>query len=139
MSTAMFKAHPTFRATAVALLLLAAGAPTMPANAQGFSTERLDELCRDPNSDAWREVGQWLCPAYIRGLIDGARLQALYLAGKVEGHRSLMQFCVPEGATAQEAIDAVLRFIAAHPGSRTEPAAATVYVALAATWPCERP
>src|SRR4051812_33918593 len=124
------------RWTAAAALLVASCVTAPPARAQGLSTESLHELCRDPKSEAWREVGQWLCPAYIRGLIDGARLQALYVAGKIEGHGSLMQFCVPESATAQEAINAVLRFIAAHPESRREPAAATVYIALAAAWPC---
>ena len=41
-----------------------------------------------------------------------------------------MQFCVPESAGAQDAIDAVLRYAAANPESYGRPAAATVYVAL---------
>ena len=107
-----------------------------PAQAQGLSTERLVQLCRDPASDLWRDIGQWLCPAYIRGLIDGARLQAISIAG-VEGHRRIMQFCVPESASGQDALDAVLAYVRIAPESRREPAAATVYVALAAAWPCK--
>ena len=110
-----------------------------PVHAQGLSTERLDELCRDPASEAWREIGQWLCPAYIRGLIDSARLQALHVAGSVEGHRRLMQFCEPEHSSPRETIDAVLHYIAEHPESRSMPAARTVYIALAAAWPCQAP
>lgn len=124
------------RWTAAAALMVASCVTPPPARAQGLLTESLHELCRDPKSALWREVGQWLCPAYIRGLIDGARLQALYVAGKIDGHRDLMQFCVPEHSTAQEAIGAVLAYIAAHPESRSDPAAKTVYVALAAAWPC---
>lgn len=120
-----------------AVAILSAGALAIPARAQGLSTERLVELCRDPASDLWRDIGQWLCPAYIRGLIDGARLQAIHIAGSTEGHRKLMQFCVPESASAQDAIEAVLRYAEANPQSRREPAAATVYVALAAAWPCK--
>src|SRR3954469_23696698 len=99
-SFSMRKVHTGIRMTAAATLLVVSGWAAMPACAQGLSTERLDELCRDPASELWREVGQWLCPAYIRGLIGGARLQALYVAGKIDGHRDLMQFCVPEHSTA---------------------------------------
>ena len=47
-----------------------------------------------------------------------------------------MQFCVPESAGGQDAIDAVLAYVRIVPESREQPAAATVYVALAAAWPC---
>ena len=111
------------------------GLSTLPAGAQGLSTERLVELCRDPASALWREVGQWVCPSYIRGLIDGARLQAIHTAG-VENHRKVMQVCVPESASAADALGAVLRHVEATPESRGAPAAATVYVAPAEAWPC---
>jgi hypothetical protein len=101
---------------AVALVLTASLSPR-PARAQGLSTERLVEWCRDPASTVWREVGQWVCPSYIRGLIDGARLQAIHVTG-VEGHRRVMRFCVPESASAQDAIDAVVRYVESAPGSR---------------------
>jgi Ssp1 endopeptidase immunity protein Rap1a len=121
---------------AIVAVFLLASALVLPARAQGLSTERLVEFCRDPASAVWRDIGQWLCPAYIRGLIDGARLQAIHTAGGVEGHRRIMQFCVPENADARAAIDAVLTHVRHMPESRREPAAATVYVALAAAWPC---
>ena len=82
---------------------LAASLLVAPASAQGLSTERLVELCRDPASAAWRDIGQWMCPSYIRGIIDGARLQAMHTAGNVEEHRRLMQFCVPETASGADA------------------------------------
>ena len=47
-----------------------------------------------------------------------------------------MQFCVPEGASAREAIDVVMRFIEARPEMRPLAAAGTVYAALADKWPC---
>jgi hypothetical protein len=131
--------RPLFKSSVVVVAaLLLASALVLPARAQGLSTERLVEFCRDPTSAVWRDIGQWLCPAYIRGLIDGARLQAIHTAGGVEGHRRLMQFCVPESASAEAAIKAVLTYVRHMPESRREPAAATVYVALAAAWPCER-
>jgi Rap1a immunity proteins len=130
--------RPPFRSSGVIVAaLLLASALVLPARPQGLSTERLVEFCRDPGSAVWRDIGQWLCPAYIRGLIDGARLQAIHTAGGVEGHRRLMQFCVPETADARAAIDAVLTYVRTTPESRWEPAAATVYVALAAAWPCK--
>lgn len=132
----MRDARSTLRLVSATALILAGSLAALPSRAQGLTTETLDELCRDPASELWRDVGQWLCPAYIRGLIDGARLQAMYVAGKIEGHRDLMQFCVPENSTAQEAIGAVLAYIGANPESRSDPAAKTVYVALAAAWPC---
>lgn len=49
-----------------------------------------------------------------------------------------MQFCVPETASGADAIGAVLRYVEAHPEIWSEPAAVTVYVALAAAWPCAR-
>ena len=86
-------------------LVLAQGL-SLPAGAQGLSTKRLMEFCGDPAS-AFGEVGQWVCPSYIRGLIDGARLQAIHTAG-AESHRR-MQVCVPESASAADALAAVLR------------------------------
>ena len=124
------------RALLGALLALATG--TLPVSAQGLSTARLDELCRRRTSVAWREAGQWLCPAYLRGMIDGARLQAVHTAGMAGDPRRLMQFCVTEAVTVDEALGAVIGYIDAHPESRQAPAAATVYVALAARWPCTR-
>ena len=69
------------RRTTFAALALAAILTAPPAEAQGLSTDRLVQLCSDPASDLWRDIGQWLCPSYIRGLIDGARLQAIHSAG----------------------------------------------------------
>jgi hypothetical protein len=57
-------------------------------------------------------------PPCIRGLIDGARLQALQVAGSIEDHRALMRFCVPESASAADAIAAVLRYVEDTPESR---------------------
>ena len=106
------------------------------AGAQGLSTARFEELCRHRISAAWREVGQWLCPAYLRGLIDGARLQAAHTAGPGDDPRRLMQFCMSEAVTIDDALGAVIGYIDANPDSRQQPAAATVYVAFATRWPC---
>lgn len=106
--------------------------------AQGLPTSSFVELCSDPTSDKWRSVGQWLCTSFVRGVIDGARLQALHIAGSVEGHTKLMQFCVPETVTADEAIGAVLQHLERAPELRGAPAAATIFSALAARWPCRR-
>jgi hypothetical protein len=120
----------------IGLAVVLAGGLSLPASAQGLSTERLVEFCRDPSSAIWREVGQLVCPSYIRGLIDGARLQAIQTAGSIEDHRAQLRFCMPESASAADAIAVVLRYVEGPPESRREPAAATVYVALAAAWPC---
>jgi hypothetical protein len=40
---------------------LAAGL-SLPASAHGLSTERPVGMCRDPASDLWPDIGQWMCP-----------------------------------------------------------------------------
>jgi hypothetical protein len=87
-------------------LVLAQGL-SLPAGAQGLSTKRLWSSAAIRRSP-YGEVGQWVCPSYIRGLIDGARLQAIHTAG-AESHRRIMQVCVPESASAADALAAVLR------------------------------
>ena len=81
--------RPPSRSSAVIVaVLLLESTLVLPARAQGLSTERLVEFCRDATSAVWRDIGQWLCPAYIRGLIDGARLQAIHIHGGLLCHRA---------------------------------------------------
>lgn len=106
---------------------------------QGLTADRLYRLCHDRSSPDWNGPGQWVCPAYIRGLIDGARLQAFHVTGSAETYRRVMPFCEPPGTSMDAAIDVVMHFIETRPESRPLSAAATIYEAFSAAWPCSKP
>lgn len=121
-----------------AVLFISLGAMAT-AGAQGLTGERLYQICRDRTSAEWQEAGHYLCPGYIRGIIDGARLQALRDAkGSIPDHFKTLMICDPPTATGDEAIDIVVRFLEAQPEMRPLPAAVVVFQALGAAWPCKR-
>lgn len=120
----------------VALLItLAVPGPTQ---GQGLTTERIYQLCYDRTSSEWQQ-GKLVCPAFIRGIIDGARLQGLRDAGgSISDHTRLLKICDPPTATGDEALNIVMRFVEARPESRPLPAAVTVYEASGVAWRCDR-
>lgn len=123
---------------AIASLPLALFSCPASAQEQGLTADRLYQFCHDRRSQDWERIGQWLCPAYIRGIVDGARLQAFHVTGSMETYKSVMQFCEPPGTTYDTAIMVVTRFVELKPESRPDSAAVTVYEALSAAWPCLR-
>lgn len=114
----------------LALLTLA------PARAETLTADLFGRLCADRTSKLWAETGQYVCPAYLRGLIEGARMSEIRAAAAQGDARGVRAFCEPSGAGAGEAIDVVVRAIAAHAESRTEPVAGIAYAALREAWPC---
>lgn len=109
-----------------------------PAVAQHLTGERLYQICRDRTSAEWKEAGHWVCPSYIRGIIDGARLQALRdVGGSIPEHTRRLMICDPATATGDEAIAIVVRFLDARPETRRLPAAVVVFQALGEAWPCK--
>lgn len=108
----------------------------LAASAQGLSTQRYLDLCRDRTSSAWNEIGHWLCPTYLRGLIEGATLQALQAIGSVEAARAVRTICEPAESTADAAITIVVVYAGQRPATHQQPIEATAYRALAEAWPC---
>ena len=124
--------------TLVLVAVIPSASAVLPAAAQGLTAERLHQLCHDRASSDWERIGQWLRPAYIRGIVDGARLQAFHVTGLMATNQRVMQFCEPPRTTADAAIDVVVRYIETRPESRPLAVAAVVYEALSAEWPCPK-
>ena len=118
------------------VLVFTAFAATPAAQAQGLSTERIHQLYHDRSAPEWQQ-GRLVCPSFIRGIIDGARLQAIRDAGgSIPDHTRLLKICDPPTATGEEALNIVLRFVEERPASRLLPGAVTVFQALGRAWPC---
>lgn len=74
----------------------------------------------------------------MRGIIDGARLQALRDAkGSIPEHFKTLAICDPRTATGDEAIDIVVRFLEVRPVTRLLLAAVVVFQSFGAAWPCK--
>jgi hypothetical protein len=106
---------------AVAILL----ALTMPASAQDVNSANYYlPGCKghlDPNSaHTW---GRALCVAYLAGLVYG-------VGGK--------DFCAPDGATDNQVIAVVIKYIEARPERMHEQFGKLAIEALSAAWPCKR-
>ncbi|WP_147725090.1 hypothetical protein [Methylobacterium sp. WL116] len=73
-----------------------------------------------------------MCPSFVRGVIDGARLQVLRDGGgSMSEHTRILLIRDPPTATGDQALDIVARFIDGRPESRPLPHAAVVFQALA--------
>ena len=108
-----------------------------PTSAQDLTGERLYRICRDRSSAEWTEAGHYVCPGYVRGIIDGARRQALRDAGgSIPDYFKTLAICDPPTATADEAIGIVVCYFEARPEMLPKPAAASTFQALAEAWPC---
>ena len=108
------------------------------AAAHDLTGARLVQLCGDRNSAEWEQRGQWICASYVRGVMDGIRVQAMSVAGSVETYERLVPICLPPGGTADEAIRIVVRHLEAKPELRSRGAGVVVFEALRAEWPCAR-
>lgn len=142
------------RGVAVPTLLLLL-ATTSQAGA--LTGEELLERC-EAESD-WYSRG--LCGGYISGLDRGYRLGRIWgamqvlhgqrledwirsgepedgLGGEIDRvERSIRTYCLPDGLTRGELVDAVVRFLQDNPGLRHGEAELLVPAALARAWPCE--
>ena len=108
------------------------------ARAQHLTGERFYKICHDPASAVWQVAGQWVCPSFIRGIIDGARLQVMRdAAGAPAGQAHKPMICDPQTASAQDAITLVLKYLEARPETRPLSAAVVVSQALGDAWPCK--
>lgn len=114
------------------LLVLAAAPP----RAETLTADLFARLCADRGTQLWADTGQLVCPTYLRGLIEGARMAEIRAAMTTGEARGVRAFCEPPGAGAGEAIEIVVRAIAAHPESKPEPVAGIAYAALREAWPC---
>lgn len=108
------------RLTPVLLVALLAAAP---ARAETLTADLFVRLCSDRTSKLWADTGELVCPSYLRGLIEGARMSEIRTALAAGDGRGVRAFCEPPGAGAGDAIEIVVRAITAHPESRGEPVA----------------
>lgn len=114
------------RSLAVAVL---SASLTLPARAQFYDGNKLYSFCSSGTSGAANSHDWAMCTGFIAGLIDQ---EAMYAATS----RGRPLFCVPVGATVQQARDVVVRHLAAHPQQRHWAAAAVASHALSAAFPC---
>ena len=70
-----------------------------------------------------------ICIVYVKGLLDGAQFQASLTKQK-------QAYCQPRGASPEQAIDILLKFMADNPGDRHRGAALQAFAALKSAWPC---
>jgi Rap1a immunity proteins len=71
------------------------------------------------------------CSLYLRGIIEGVQVQTR--ASKQPG-----LFCPPQGASAEQALDLLLKFMTEKPEERHRPVPTLTAVALRAAWPCAK-
>jgi hypothetical protein len=109
----------TVGAGAVVMAVMAVSAE---AKADRFvSGNRLYELCR-PNSSS-----STFCSDYVLSVADAL------MVGRVGRWTA----CIPNGATDNQVVDAVTRFLEAHPAKRQDAASELVAEALAEAFPCK--
>jgi hypothetical protein len=70
-----------------------------------------------------------ICIVYVKGLLDGAQLQASMTKQK-------QAYCQPRGSSPEQAIDILLKFMTDNPGDRHRDARLLAFAALKAAWPC---
>jgi hypothetical protein len=66
---------------------------------------------------------------YVKGMADGAQLQASLA-------KQRPAFCQPPGATLEQALDILLKFMADNPGDRHREVRVLGFAAFRAAWPC---
>jgi hypothetical protein len=106
---------------AVAILL----ALTMPAGAQSSANEMLSGckgLIGDKTPPLREALRQGRCAGYVAGLVYA---RSVYL-------------CVPEGATPEQGVRVVIKYIEARPERMHEPFGKLALEALEQAWPCKR-
>jgi hypothetical protein len=106
---------------AVAILL----ALTMPASAQSSANEMLSGckgLIGDKTPPLREALRQGRCAGYVAGLVYA---RSVFL-------------CVPEGATPEQGVRVVIKYIEARPERMHEPFGKLALEALEEAWPCKR-
>ena len=112
---------------AVAILLLAL---TVPASAQDTSVQRSANemlsgckgLIGDKTPPLREALRQGRCAGYVAGLVYA---RSVFL-------------CVPEGATPEQGVRVVIKYIEARPERMHEPFGKLALEALEEAWPCKR-
>ena len=80
------------------------------------------------------------CVGYIIGAIDGT--SSMYsVLGQITGLPPRMQknnyYCLPANASAEQAVDVVIKWLKDNPSKRHQPATGAVWEAFANVWPCK--
>jgi hypothetical protein len=106
---------------AVAILV----ALTVPASAQGSANEMLSGckgLISEKTPPLREALRQGRCAGYVAGLVYA---RSVFL-------------CVPEGATPEQGVRVVIKYIEARPERMHEPFGKLALEALEEAWPCKR-
>jgi hypothetical protein len=93
-----------------------------PTQAQLVSGNKLFEYCQDHTSIERLSV----CDGYILGAADASSLAAS------------KRVCIPSGASAIQIRDAVIKWLADHPGQRHGSAALLILLSLIEVFPCKK-
>jgi hypothetical protein len=99
--------------------------------ANAFTGNQLHELMNASDVSAKTTV-----IAYIRGYLDASWMSRGTFRVHDGKQVSGTFFCMPEGATVDQAVDIVKAELAASPQHRHLPASAFVYASLSRAWPC---
>jgi hypothetical protein len=70
-----------------------------------------------------------ICIMYVKGVLDGAHVQASLT-------KQRQAYCQPRGATLEQALDILLKFMTDNPGDRHREVRLLAFAALKAAWPC---
>jgi hypothetical protein len=94
-----------------------------PVAAQGLTGNELFADCTESS----RSPKYWLCSGYVRGIAEARQ-------GSTAG---TWRYCPPEGATQEQLMDVVVKYLRESPASRHKPAVLLVSLALIDAWPCK--
>ena len=111
-------------ATATAQEAAPSPPPSPPVSGNIQLGNQFYSVCREPQRRA-------ACSLYLRGIIEGVQVQAR--ASKQPG-----LFCPPQGASVEQALDLLLKFMAEKPEQRHRPSPTLAAIALRTAWPCAK-
>lgn len=118
-----------FRRVALAAgLVLGAGAAAGATDLEFFTGDALYAQCSAKPDDAGYAVRHARCFGYVLGVSDAQQ------AGQGAGAPG--RVCLPPSATSPQLVDAVVRYLEAHPEKRSVAAQDLVLESLAAQFPC---
>ena len=109
----------------LAAALVAAALASAPAQAGFLGGEDLYGHCT-----AASIAEQYICAAYIMGAVDATQ----HLLAKGDPGRA----CIPDGASAQKTVDAIIDYIKTDKDRRDSPAEILVGHALRTLYPCKK-
>jgi hypothetical protein len=113
---------------AIALVITAAGARAAGTDLEFYTGEELMDQCSATPADPDFQPRQARCAGYVMGVSDAVQA--------AQGAGGAAAVCIPAGTAAPQLVNAVQRFLEAHPDKRRFAAKDLVQEALAASFAC---